>query len=330
MSFEIEPRSQSSFLGRVAFLVCAVALISLAHFTIGTLRHEVHVEHVVLQALFVVPIIAGALWFGLKGALAVVAVVSAVYSMYMRVMWPAQPMENANQLAMLAIYWVVGISTGTLVQIIEKQRQALACAQQRARREAMIQALYSLSDALRLRDEYTRKHSERVSRLAVEIGKRRGLGAEELERLRLAGLVHDIGKIGIHDDVLFKPAHLSPEEHARIEQHPATAARILASIEGAKEIADIVLAHHENPDGSGYPNHLTAGHIPEEAHILRAADVFSSLIDCRPYKEGFGAAEALKTMHQMAPQQLDQQSLTTLEQLIAEGNPATRETSCDA
>lgn len=322
---EIPPQNHGSLLFRIAFLVCAVALIGVAHFTIGTLRHQVHVEHVVLQALFVVPVIAGALWFGLTGALAVVTVVSAIYYMYMMVMWPAQPMENANQLAMLAIYWVVGISTGTLVQVIEKQRRAQLCVQRRARREAMIQALYSLSDALRLRDEYTRKHSERVSRLAAEIGKRRGLGVEQLERLRLAGLVHDIGKIGIHDDVLFKPAQLSPEERVRIEQHPATAARILASIEGAREIADIVLAHHENPDGSGYPNHLGTGQIPEEAKILRVADVFSSLIDCRPYKRGFGIPGALKTMHEMAPHQLDQQSLTALEELISESCPATRE-----
>jgi putative nucleotidyltransferase with HDIG domain len=311
------------------FLVCAVGLIGVAHFTIGTLRPQVQVEHVLLQALFVVPVIAGALWFGLKGGLAVVAVVSAIYYMYMRATGPGRALENVDQLAMLAIYWVVAFSTGTLVQVIEKQRRAQLSAQHLARREAMIQALYSLSDALRLRDEYTRKHSERVSRLAVEIGKRRGLGDEKLERLRLAGLVHDIGKIGIHDDVLFKPAQLSPEERARVEQHPATAARILGSIEGAKEIADIVLAHHENPDGSGYPNHLAGTQIPEEAQILRVADVFSSLLDCRPYKAGFGVPAALKTMHEMGPQRLDQQSLAILEQLVAEGSPATREPRCD-
>lgn len=299
-------------------------LISIAHFTIGTLRHEMHIEHVILQALYVVPIIAGALWFGVRGALAVVIVVSSIYYSYMRVMWPDQPMENTNQLAMLVIYWVVGTVTGVLVQMKENQRQAHLRAQQLARRESMIQALYSLSDALRLRDQYTRKHSERVSSLAVEIGKRRGLGTGELDILRLAALVHDIGKIGIRDDVLFKPAQLSPEERAGIEQHPVTAASILASIEGAKEIADIVLTHHECPDGSGYPNHLTAEQIPVGAHILRVADVFSSLVDSRPYKAGLDSQETLRIMHGLAPSQLDQQSLAILDELVAEGSSATR------
>jgi putative nucleotidyltransferase with HDIG domain len=227
------------------------------------------------------------------------------------------------------IYWIVGATTGTLVQVIEKQKQEMAAAQLLARREAMIQALNSLSDALRLRDEYTRTHSERVSHLAVEIGKRFGLTDENMERLRLAGLVHDIGKIGIQDDVLFKAAQLSPQERARIEQHPLTAAKILGSIEGAKGIADIVAAHHENPDGSGYPNHLTAAQIPEEARILRVADVFSSLIDCRPYRTRVNLQEALRTMHQMTPRQLDPKVLEVLEKLIEEGNPVTRETGCD-
>lgn len=305
---------------RVAGVIFSVALISAAHFTVGTLGHAGHIEHVVLQTLYVAPIVASALWFGISGALIVVSVISAIHYWYMRSMWPGQPLENANQMAMLAIYWVVGGVTATVVHIQEKQRQAYVRAQMLARREAMVQALHSLSDALRLRDEYTRKHSEDVSQLAVEIGKRLRLSPERLDALRLAGSMHDIGKLGIRDDVLFKSAQLSPAERARIEQHPEMAARILRMIDGAQDIADIVVAHHESPDGSGYPNHLTGNEIPLEAHILRVADVFCSLRDERPYKHAFDVQAALEAMRKMAPAKLDQRSLEALESLVAEHN----------
>lgn len=303
-------------------LAFSVALISAAHFTVGTLGHSAHIEHIVLQALYVAPIVAAALWFGISGALITLVVVSAIYYFYMRLIWPGRPMENANQAAMLAVYWVVGSVAAALVHIQEKRSKAYAQAQAVARREAMVQALHTLSDALRLRDEYTRQHSERVSQLGIEIGKRLGLSAERLDALRLAGLMHDIGKIGVRDEVLFKAAQLSPAERARIEQHPVMAAEILRLIDGAQDVADIVVAHHESPDGSGYPNHLTSSDIPLEAHILRVADVFCSLRDERPYKSAYDVRRALDIMHSMTPSKLDQRSMAALEALLAEGNSA--------
>lgn len=305
---------------RIVSLVASVALISVAHFTIGTLRHYAHIEHVVLQALYVVPIVAAALWFGISGALITLLVISTVYYSYIRIVWPNQPMENANQIAMLAIYWAVGAVTATLAHLQERQRQAHAQAQHLARREAMIQALQTLSDSLRLRDEYTRKHSDDVSRLALKIGNRLGSSAERLEALRLAGLMHDIGKIGIRDDVLFKPSQLSAEERMRIEQHPEMASKILELIDGAKDIAQIVVAHHESPDGSGYPNHLKSDEIPLEAHILRVADVFCSLMDERPYKTKLALQEVLEIMRAMTPAKLDPRSMAVLESLLVDAS----------
>lgn len=304
---------------KVISLVVSVALISIGHFTMGTLHHYAHIEHLVLQALYFGPIVAAALWFGIPGALITLLAISTVYYSYVRIVWPDQPMENANQMAMLAIYWAVGAVTATLAHLQEKERKAHALVQRLARREAMIQALQTLSNALRLRDEYTRKHSEDVSQLAVKIGNRLGLSTERLEALRLAGLMHDIGKIGIRDDVLFKPAQLSPEERARIEQHPEMAAKILELIDGAKDIAQIVVAHHESPDGSGYPNHLKSSEIPLEAHILRVADVFCSLMDERPYKSRLALQEVLEIMRAMTPAKLSPQSMAILEALLVEG-----------
>jgi putative nucleotidyltransferase with HDIG domain len=303
---------------KIISLVASVALISVAHFTIGTMRHYAHVEHVVLQVLYIGPIVAAALWFGTRGALIVVLVISGIYYAYVRIVWPNQPAENANQIAMLAMYWAVGAVTAFLVQLQEKEREAHAQAQRLARREAMVQALQTLSDALRLRDEYTRKHSEDVSQLALKIGERMGLSTERLEALRLAGLMHDIGKIGIRDDVLFKPSQLSAEERTRIEQHPEMASKILELIDGAKDIAQIVVAHHECPDGSGYPNHLKSSEIPLEARILRVADVFCSLLDERPYKNRLALQEVVEIMRTMTPDKLDPQSVAVLKSLLVE------------
>jgi putative nucleotidyltransferase with HDIG domain len=315
-------RGKSGSLAQAVAVALAVSVISVAHFTIGTLRHSTHIEHIILQALYVAPIVAAALWFGIAGTLITLIAVTVIYYPYMRLMWPNQPMENANQAAMLASYWVIGAVTAGLVHFHEKQREKHAREQALAGREAMVQALSTLSDALGLRDEDTRRHSERVSQLGVEIGRQMGLSAKRLDALRLAGLMHDVGKIGIRDDVLFKAAELSPEERARIEQHPVMAAWILRLIDGAQDVADIVVAHHESPDGSGYPNHLKGSDIPLEAHILRVADVFCSLTDERPYKTAYDVPQALEIMHKMVPSKLDPPSMSALEALLAQSDSA--------
>jgi len=178
------------------------------------------------------------------------------------------------------------------------------------------EGLAGLSNALRARDEYTRRHSEQVSRLAQEIGKRFGLPIERLESLRLAGLVHDIGKIGVRDDILLKPSELTAKERAMIERHPVVAAEILRPIRGAKEIAEIVLAHHECPDGSGYPYRRKGEAIPLEAHILRVADVFASRTGGRPYQPAKDHADAMAILDEMAGSKVHRESVRILHALI--------------
>jgi putative nucleotidyltransferase with HDIG domain len=229
-----------------------------------------------------------------------------------------QPMENANQYATIGVYLVVGAVTGTLVERGRRERARHREAQHRAHREALLQALASLSNALGARDGYTEEHSERVSRLAVELGRRRGLPDDRLELLRLAGLVHDVGKIGVRDDILLKPEQLSEEERRLIERHPSVAARILRPIRGAEEIARIVLAHHECPDGSGYPSGLSGDQVPLEARILRVADVYSALTDSRSYKPALGRAEVMEWMRSVSGTKLDAESFAILDKLVGE------------
>ena len=185
---------------------------------------------------------------------------------------------------------------------------------------------YKVSKHLRiLRDaellEMETQGQQHVSRLAVLIGVRLDLPDERLDVIRWAGLLHDIGKIGIKDDVLLKPDELTPEEWTSIRQHPIIAAEILAPIHGATEIASIVLAHHESPDGSGYPKALKGYEIPVEAQIVRVADVFASLVEVRPYKPARSVQEALTILRSMAGTKVDARASRALERLVTGGAP---------
>ncbi len=298
-------------------ILVVVAGLTGAHFFVAHGTHGLHEIHILLGGMYLIPIIAAALWFGLRGALATTTVISLAYYAHIRLSWPNQPMENANQFAMIVVYWIVGTVAGVLVNLETQERERRL----KAEREAIIQGIAGLSNALRFRDEYTRKHSEHVSRLAVQIGKRLGLSEERLDMVRLAGLVHDVGKIGIRDDVLLKPHDLSAEELATIKQHPVIAAEILRPIRGAKEIADIVLAHHECPDGSGYPRGCKGEEIPVEARIIRVADVFSSLIEERPYKAAVEVTRAMEMIKELAGTKLDVNGVRVLQQLVEEDAP---------
>ena len=303
---------------KILAIVIVVALLTGAHFIVARGTHGLHVIHIILGGMYLIPIIASALWFGLRGGLATTAVISIAYYMHIRLSWPDQPMENANQLAMIVVYWLVGTVAGLLVNVEHREREG----RRKAEREAIIDGIAGLSNALRFRDEYTRKHSEHVSRVAVQIGQRLGLSMERLDLVRLAGLVHDVGKIGIRDDVLLKPHNLSPEELMAIKQHPIIAAEILEPIRGAKEIAEIVLAHHECPDGSGYPRGRSGEEIPVEARIVRVADVFCSLIEERPYKSALETEKAIAVMKELAGSKLDLEGFRVLQQLMDEGETA--------
>ena len=302
---------------KAAAILAVVLILTASHFSVARATHELHVVHIVLAGMYVVPIIAAALWFGLRGSLAVTALISLAYYIHVRLSWPNQPMVNANQYAMIAVYWVIGCVTGVLVNLEEKEKAR----RRTAEREVIIESIAGLSNALNFRDEYTRRHSEHVSRLGVQIGTRLDLSPERLDVIRLAGLVHDIGKIGVRDDVLLKPQELTEEEWTAIRQHPVIAAEILRPIYGAREIASIVLAHHECPDGSGYPRGLKGEEIPIEARVIRVADVFASLVEERPYKPASSPEQAMDVLDQLAGSKVDGSIVQALRQLVNDGVP---------
>jgi putative nucleotidyltransferase with HDIG domain len=299
---------------RASVVLLSILILSAGHFLAPRGTHGLHEIHILLGGMYLLPIIASALWFGLRGSLAAAILISLIYYVYVRLLWPNQPMENANQYAMIAVYWVVGLVGGVLVDLEEEQKERRL----KAEREIIIESIAGLSNALQYRDEYTRRHSERVSRLAVRIGTRLGMSPERLDIIRLAGLVHDVGKIGIRDDVLLKTHELSEEEWMAIRQHPIIAAEILKPIYGASQIASIVLAHHECPDGSGYPRGLRGADIPIETGIVRVADVFSTLVDERTYKTARTVEQAIAVLDGLAGTKVDESAFRALKSLVDE------------
>ena len=141
-----------------------------------------------------------------------------------------------------------------------------------------------LADTLGLRDGETRDHCTRVVELACELGRRLGLSAEEQRDLAYAARVHDIGKVGVPDAILFKPGPLDDLEAELLREHSGWGADLVDRIPGLEHVADIVRHHHERFDGSGYPDGLTAEDTPLESRILAVADAYVAMNEDRPYR----------------------------------------------
>jgi hypothetical protein len=166
-------------------------------------------------------------------------------------------------------------------------------------------AVLLLAESLDLRDAGTALHSQTVGELARASAQELGLPADRIERVRVAGVLHDVGKLAIPDAILHKPGKLDEAEWREMQRHPEIGARILSHA-GLGDIAGWVHAHHERVDGRGYPLGLAAGEIPVEAKILAVADAFEAMIADRPYRAGMDPAAALQELRACAGTQFDQ------------------------
>ena len=169
----------------------------------------------------------------------------------------------------------------------------------------------ALARAVDAKDRSTRNHCETVSELCVRIGAELGLSQERLAKLRLAGLLHDVGKIGIADAILQKPGSLDGPETAVMRTHSQIGHDIMTAAELHEE-AEFVLHHHERMDGSGYPNGLGGDEILLESRIILVADTFEAITSDRPYREGRAQSEALYVLERHAGKQFDPECVTAL------------------
>ena len=197
------------------------------------------------------------------------------------------------------------------------EREALEAA---ARLRRMVDGAVAAMGALvETRDPYTAGHQRRVTQLAVALATELGIEGAALETLRLAGEVHDIGKMAVPAEILSKPGRLSPTELALIRVHPAAGADILAPIEFGAPVADIVRRHHERLDGSGYPDGLTGAAIPREARILAVADVVEAMASHRPYRPALGIEAALAEIREGAGRLYDADVAAACARVFAAG-----------
>jgi HD-GYP domain-containing protein (c-di-GMP phosphodiesterase class II) len=163
----------------------------------------------------------------------------------------------------------------------------------------------SLTSALDTKDSYTYGHSERVARIAVELGREMGMSDDELGDIYLAGLLHDVGKIGIRDAVLGKAEPLTPEEFEHIKQHVTMGYAILADLGQIRNLLPGVLYHHERYDGAGYPDGLVGEAIPLLARILAVADAYDAMSTTRPYREALACRKVEEILLEGAGKQWD-------------------------
>jgi putative two-component system response regulator len=160
--------------------------------------------------------------------------------------------------------------------------------------------LLALARSIEARDPYTQDHCERLSAYGTALGEAIGLGDAEITAIHQGGVIHDIGKVGVPDDILLKPGPLSEAERRIIERHPLTGAEICGPIRSMRMVLPIIRHHHEHLDGSGYPDHLHGNEIPMTARVMQVVDVFDAMTSDRPYRKARPVVEAMGLIREEA------------------------------
>jgi HD-GYP domain-containing protein (c-di-GMP phosphodiesterase class II) len=181
-------------------------------------------------------------------------------------------------------------------------------------KELFVGSIRMLANAIDEKDPYTRGHSDRVAYYSKAIARHKGLTEEDVEKAYLAGILHDVGKIGIEDKILRKAAALTDDEYAIMKQHTKKGAHILAAVPMLRDMTGEGLAHHENIDGSGYPDGLAGEQIPLLARIISVADAFDAMTTDRPYSKAMTFDVALARLRFLAGKKFDPDCVTAMEQ----------------
>jgi hypothetical protein len=167
------------------------------------------------------------------------------------------------------------------------------------------QTIFAFVRAIDARDPYTARHSEKVAGYAVQLAESLGLPPCACERIRLAGLLHDVGKVALERSVLHKPGRLSDEEWEQVRAHPGMSAHIIGGVQRFAEFLDGARHHHERFDGDGYPDGLKGEEIPFDARILAVADAYDAMTSDRSYRAALSHEEALRRLEEGSGAQFD-------------------------
>jgi HD-GYP domain-containing protein (c-di-GMP phosphodiesterase class II) len=216
----------------------------------------------------------------------------------------------------------VGILADAFNQMGEEIQKAILEIQRRAEenKELFMGSIRMLANAIDEKDPYTRGHSERVAYYSACVAKHLGMDAEEVERVHLSGIIHDVGKIGIEDKILRKAAALTDEEYEIMKQHPTKGEHILDAVPLLKEKAGDGLMHHENVDGSGYPRGLKGETIPLFGRIVSVADAFDAMTTDRPYSKAMTFEAAIARLKFLAGKKFDPGCVDAFERAFLTGD----------
>ena len=186
-------------------------------------------------------------------------------------------------------------------------------------RQIHFDTVRALTSAIDASDPYTRGHSERVTHYAVAIAREMRLSERRIQALEYAGFLHDMGKIGIHHDILTKPGALNDDEWQLMQSHPEIGARIVSDLDFLKGAREVVLHHHERYDGGGYPAGLSGDRIPLEARIAKVADAFDAMMSDRPYRSSLGLEKSLEELRSGRGTEFDPDIVDAFIRLVERG-----------
>src|ERR1700680_3809794 len=222
------------------------------------------------------------------------------------------PVRGATEISELAENF--NLMASDIEEYIERLKEAAE-----ENRELFIGSIRMLAAAIDEKDPYTRGHSGRVAKYSTLIGRELGLSPEELDKLRVAALLHDVGKIGVEDRVLKKPGALTPEEFDLMKQHTVKGANIMRPVSQLKEMLPGIELHHEHIDGRGYPYGLQGQQIPLMARIIGVADTLDAMTTNRPYQSAMDIEFALNRIKSLTGSKFDSVVVTALESAINAG-----------
>ena len=186
--------------------------------------------------------------------------------------------------------------------------------------ETYLATIKAFVNTIEAKDPYTRGHTERVAEYATAVAEGMGLAPEEVETIRFGAILHDIGKLGVYEQILWKPTALDEDEWKIVKSHPETGASILGGIRFLEKAIDIVRHHHERLDGKGYPDGLKDNELSLNARIACVADSFDAMTSDRPYRDALPVEEAVAQMEKKSGTQFDPRVTQTFTRLIREGN----------
>ncbi len=222
------------------------------------------------------------------------------------------PVRGAAEISELA--QTFNNMAGDIESFIDRLKQAAA-----ENHELFLGSIRMLAAAIDEKDPYTRGHSDRVARYSMLIGKELGLSPEELDKLRISALLHDVGKIGVDDRVLKKPGALTAEEFEIMKQHPSKGANIMRPVAQLKDVLPGIELHHEHINGKGYPYGLKGDEIPLMARIIAVSDTLDAITTNRPYQSAMDTEAALQIIRKVAGTKFDQKVVEALEKVVDSG-----------